>query len=359
LYWPNRKDLAGLDILVAGCGTSQAVKYALLCRDAQILGTDITEGSLDHARRLKGHYKLDNLELRYSPLEEASQLERKFDLIVCTGVLHHLADPEAGLRALRDALKPDGRLYLMVYGAYGRVGVYLVQELCRLLGVEAKEAQLNDLRRLIEELPRNHPINVFRAATDDLKSLNGTADALLHPSDRAYTVPQLFEWLGNCGVRFERWLFQAPYLPRISPLARMTAFAGYKDLSFATGCAAMELLRGTMITHRFLASRDDSEPAQAEFQHTAKFNSVTPIPFPGARMNNLVVPKGYAAQLWHPNHGYADLILNIAAPELEMYNAMNGKRTIADIVHKVGTDEAKVKQFYLKLWDYDQVMFCS
>lgn len=79
LYWPNRKGLAGLDILVAGCGTSQALKYALLCREAHVLGTDITEVSLDHARRLKDKYELENLELRYSPVEESSQLENQFE----------------------------------------------------------------------------------------------------------------------------------------------------------------------------------------------------------------------------------------------------------------------------------------
>lgn len=357
LYWPNRHDISGLEILVAGCGTSQAAKYALLCRDAQILGTDITEASLDHARRLKDKYQLDNLELRHHPVEEANRLNRRFDLIVCTGVLHHLSEPEAGLSALRDALRPDGRMYLMVYGAYGRAGVYMLQEFCRLLGVEAKEPQLQELRGLIDAMPSNHPIHVFRTKTDDLKSLNGTADALLHPSDRAYTVPQLFEWLRSCGVRFERWLLQAPYLPRCSPLARTTVFPRYSDLSPDEGYAAMELFRGTMITHRFVAARDDQESPLSGSLEATDSRTLKPMPFPGARLNNLVVPRGYAAQLWHPTHRYDDLLLNINADELKMYEAMNGKRTLADIAQQMGGDEMRIKSYYSKLWDHDQVMF--
>lgn len=357
LYWPDRNDLSNLDILVAGCGTSQAVKYALLCRDANVLGIDITEVSLDHARGLKDKYGLDNLELRDHPVEQTHQLDKQFDLIICTGVLHHLNDPEAGLKSLRNSLKANGRLYLMVYGAYGRAGVYMLQELCRLLGVEANEIQLDQLRSLIKELPSNHPIHVFRTATNDLNSLNGTADALLHPSDRAFTVPQLLEWLGKCGVRFERWLLQAPYLPRCSSLASKKVFPRYGNLSPTEGYAAMELLRGTMITHRFLTSRDDCEKPQISFQDTGCFRSLIPEPYPGARLNNLVVPKGFAAQLWHPTHGYADLLLNINAKELAMYKAMNSERTIAEIVHHMSADEAQVKSFYSKLWDFDQVMF--
>ena len=64
-----------------------------------------------------------------------ASLGRSFDLVVCTGVLHHLADPVAGLRALRDVLSPEGAMHLMVYAPYGRTGIYMLQEYCRRLGI--------------------------------------------------------------------------------------------------------------------------------------------------------------------------------------------------------------------------------
>ena len=85
--------------------------------------------------KLKQKYRLTNLDLRQLPIEHVGELQRTFDLIVCTGVLHHLADPDAGLRALRSVLKPDGAMYLMVYAPYGRTGVYMLQDYCRRLGV--------------------------------------------------------------------------------------------------------------------------------------------------------------------------------------------------------------------------------
>ena len=47
----------------------------------------------------------------------------RFDFIRCTGVLHHMEDPLAGLRALAQVLHEDGLMGVMVYGRYARTGV--------------------------------------------------------------------------------------------------------------------------------------------------------------------------------------------------------------------------------------------
>ena len=357
LYWPDRNNDSGLEILVAGCGTSQAAKFALLSTDAHVLGTDITQASLDHARKLKDKYELDNLELLQLPIEDIDRLDRQFDLIVCTGVLHHLAHPEVGLSSLKNALKPDGRMYLMIYGTYGRSGVYMLQEFCRLLGVQANDLQLDALGKLIDSMPANHPIQMFRSTTDDLKSRNGTVDALLHPSDRSYSVPQLYEWLANCGIRLERWLHQAPYLPQFSAVGQTNAYGALDKMSDAEAYSVMELFRGTMITHRFVAAHAGQHGPRKGSIDDENWRTLKPVLFPGARINTLALPKGYAAQLWNPTHGYPDLLLDISSIELQIYEAMNGDISLADIAQKVKVDEGQVKSLYKKLWDFDQVMF--
>ncbi len=40
----------------------------------------------------------------------------QFDSIDCTGVLHHLPDPAAGLQALASVLEPEGGIGIMLYG---------------------------------------------------------------------------------------------------------------------------------------------------------------------------------------------------------------------------------------------------
>src|SRR5271166_5501411 len=115
LLWPLEKPRSKRKILVAGCGTSQAAKYPLAEPDAHVTAIDISETSLRHSRGLQEKHGLRNLNLHRLQIESAGELGDTFDQIVCTGVLHHLADPDVGLRSLRDVLVPDGAIHVMVY----------------------------------------------------------------------------------------------------------------------------------------------------------------------------------------------------------------------------------------------------
>src|SRR5215467_3159286 len=179
LIWPAERPRANLDILVAGCGTSQAARYALREPDARVTAIDISETSLAHTRELKQRYKLENLELHRLAIENVHELGRSFDLIVCTGVLHHLPDPDIGLCALRGVLRPEGAMHLMVYARYGRTGIYMMQEYCRLLGIG--EDDLGDLGATLNALPSEHPISNVLRREKEFHRPEGMADALLHP----------------------------------------------------------------------------------------------------------------------------------------------------------------------------------
>ena len=54
LFWPTKPYREKLDILVAGCGTSQAARYALRHPDARIVGIDVSADSLDVAAERGG-----------------------------------------------------------------------------------------------------------------------------------------------------------------------------------------------------------------------------------------------------------------------------------------------------------------
>jgi SAM-dependent methyltransferase len=220
LLWPLENPRANREILVAGCGTSQAAVYALREPDARVTAIDISETSLRYTRDLQHKYGLRNLDLYRLAIEEVEELDCSFDQIVCTGVLHHLPDPDTGLRALRDVLAPNGAMHVMVYAAYGRAGIYMMQEYCRLLGVGATEEELRDLGAVIGALSADHPITGVARRAKDFRNPDALADALLHPQDRAYAVPQLYAWLERCGLAFGRWFEQAPYLPQCGAIAR-------------------------------------------------------------------------------------------------------------------------------------------
>ena len=128
LFWPTEPYREDRSVLVAGCGTSQAAKYALRWPRAKVTGIDVSANSIRRTEKLKRKYRLENLEVRQIAVERAGELGRRFDQVVSTGVLHHLPDPDAGLRSLRDVLEPGGAMHLMVYAPYGRAGVYMLQD---------------------------------------------------------------------------------------------------------------------------------------------------------------------------------------------------------------------------------------
>ena len=156
LLWPDRPYQADIDILIAGCGTNQAAVIAYTNRAAKVVALDVSQPSLDHTKYLKDRYALKNLEVHLLPVEEAPSLNTQFDLVISTGVLHHLADPNAGMKALADVLRPDGVAAIMLYARYGRAGVELMQGIFRDLGLQQDEESLRMVRAALE-LAGPHP----------------------------------------------------------------------------------------------------------------------------------------------------------------------------------------------------------
>ena len=204
--WPEGRPRRDLRILCAGCGSSQAPLIALNNPDCTVIGVDLSETSLGHSRRLRDRHGLTNLELRQMSLLEVGELNRSFDLILCTGVLHHLPDPDAGLKALADVLDPSGSMAIMLYGKAGRAGVYLVQDILRRLGAGQDAEGLRTARELLKFVPSNHYlISTTGKLPNDLSDDAGIVDMLLHPQDRAYSVPEVMAFVEAAGLIFFGW----------------------------------------------------------------------------------------------------------------------------------------------------------
>ena len=288
------------------------------------------------------------------------ELGKVFDQIVCTGALHHLPDPDTGLRALRSVLAPDGAMHLMVYAAYGRAGIYMMQEYCRLLGVGATEEELRDLGATIGALSSDHPIAGVTRRAKDFQNPDALADALLHPQDRAYTVPQLYAWLERGGLSFGRWFEQAPYLPQCGAIARTPHAARLRSLSPPLQHAAVELLRGTMTKHNFIAYRDDrlGNNKPISFDGDA-WRGYVPLRLPWTQCIRDRLAPGSVAVLINRAHTYPDLALPIDAAQDRVFNAIDGSRTVDEILGDAAGagGEEQARRFIEQLWEYDQILF--
>jgi SAM-dependent methyltransferase len=361
LMWPAEKPRGGQEILIAGCGTSQAASYALREPDARITAIDISHTSLRHTRDLQHKYNLKNLDLHQLPIERVREMGRSFDLVVCTGVLHHLPDPDHGLCALRDVLRPSGAMRLMVYARYGRAGIYMMQDYCRLLGISASAKDLQDLGGTIEALPAEHPISgVLRLAIDFLRP-EAMADALLHPQDRAYTVPELYAWLDRCGMSFGRWVEQAPYLAQCGMVARSPHAERLASLPSRAQHAAVELFRGTMVSHSFIAYRDDCPDASQPIDFAGhSWRNYVPIVLPWTMCLRERLPPGSSAVLINRAHRFTDLICTVDSFEDRLLSATDGNRTLGEILQSAAKDDhgnRRALRFFERLWQYDQIVF--
>ncbi len=357
LFWPAEPYRDDRCILVAGCGTTQAAHYALRWPRAHVTGIDVSAKSLAFSQELKRKYALDNLELRQLAVERAAELGETFEHVICTGVLHHLADPDCGLHALHDVLEPTGTLHVMVYAPYGRAGIYMLQDYCRRLGVGATDSEISDLAATLKALPPDHPLAPLLCNSPDFANKAGLADALLHPNDRSYSVPQLMDFLDRAGLAFGRWTRQAPYLPWCGALATTPHHNKLIELTPEAQYAAIELFRGTMVRHSVVAYRKD-RPVQGpvvDFRDEAWLD-FTPIRLPDTLTVRERLPEGATAVLINRNHTYTDLYLPIDARQERLLNRIDGEQTIAQI-NRDENDRDFARAFFLQLWRWDQVVF--
>ncbi len=189
----------------------------------------------------------------------------------------------------------------------------------------------------------------------DFASKAGLADALLHPHDRPYCVPQFLEFLQRAGLRFGRWMRQAPYLPSCGAIASTPHAARIAALAPERQFAALELFRGTMVRHAAIAYRRDAGPVREVDFGGSDWRHYVPVRAAGTVAVHERLPDGAAAVLINRNHTYTDLYLPIDPAQERLLAAVDGRRTIAEIAGEHGTDGAR--DFFERLWRWDQVVF--
>jgi SAM-dependent methyltransferase len=355
LTWPTRAYREDQSILVAGCGTCQAAKHALRWPESHVTGIDFSATSVRHTETLKRKHELANLDVRCLPIERVGELGSSFDQIVCTGVLHHTPDPAAALQALRAVLRPGGAMHLMVYAPYGRTGIYMLQEFCRRVGVHATPEGIRELVAALGALPPGHPLARLLREAPDFREEATLADALLHPQDRAYSVPQLFELLEVGGMELARWVRQAPYDPRCGVMARIPLAPSLARLPLAEQYAAVELFRGTMLRHSVIAY-EAGRPSQRLSFAADGWWSYVPIRMPDALCVQERLPPGAAAVLINRSHTHTDLYVTIDTQEKRWLDAIDGQRSVGEIA-TASEDVEAARSFFERLYRYDQVVF--
>ena len=195
-------------ILDAGCGTGVTTDY--LCHlnpGADVLAVDISPGALDVARerlrRSGAATVVSSLRQEQRSLLDLDG-EGPFDYINSVGVLHHLNDPSAGLKALGDLLAPNGLMHLFLYADAGRWEIHRVQRSLTQLSVGTGAEGLALGRQLFEDLPAENRLRRHheqRWSVDCAPDAN-FADMYLHPQETSYNLRGLMAYLNASGLHF-------------------------------------------------------------------------------------------------------------------------------------------------------------
>jgi SAM-dependent methyltransferase len=201
-YYKKPRVPQNAKIWVAGCGTNQAIFTALRYPESQIIATDVSTGSLRICQETSSNLNLKNLTLLEKSINE-SDFENEFDYVICTGVVHHNADPNFTLSKLSKALKNEGVLEFMVYNYYHRIFHTAIQKAIGYLDGSSKDISLKFeiAKKLIEKYPYKNIVFGF------LQSFKGVSDAqlsdaLFQPVEYNYTVESLNVLLNNCNLEY-------------------------------------------------------------------------------------------------------------------------------------------------------------
>ncbi len=335
-YWvfgARRPASRPLHALIAGGGTGDATimlaqQMARAGRPGSVTWLDRSAASLKIARERAAVRGLSNIvwEQR-SLLDLPGSGLGPFDYIDCCGVLHHLPDPAAGLRALLSVLAPGGGLGLMVYAPHGRTGVYMLQDALLLLAPsdEAPAARLDVAKRVMRHLPDTAWLRRNGFLDDHINGGDaGLYDLLLNPRDRAFTVPALHALLTSEGLSVSCWVEPARYDP-LPMLPDPRLRARVEALDAVQRAALAEALAGNVSAHIVYCVRQDEETKRADFMA----DEAVPVTRegPGEALAAAVQPDGMIGFM------IDGLRVPVALPPLApaILRLLDGRRSVAAI----------------------------
>ena len=185
--------------------------------------------------------------------------------------MHHLESPDDGFKALKSVLKPDGGMSIMIYAKYGRTGLYQMQEIMQIVneGVGNRQEEVNNGLEIVNSLPDTNWYKRGEELLQDHKSDGdiGMYDMFLHKQDRAYSIPEMYEFISNTDLHFvefsdpiSRGTLNIMSFSRQGELAeKILKMDKIKQQSIC------EIMAGNIIKHSFwVTSRSDNTIASLE-----------------------------------------------------------------------------------------------
>ncbi len=274
-----RNAVGGGRMLIAGCGTREAVLWGASLPEFEIDAVDLSEASIAISKALAEQLGVTNVRFERADFERGEGLSGPYDLISSFGVLHHLESPERGLAQLEAHLAPGGMMALMLYSDTNRVPLQRAQRVIELLargtdGV-ALEANAVDLCSTGARQP-NRLRHVFRQAIEDHRSnRQHFADTMLNPRETSYTIPSLVRFLATAGLELVSPV--QPAVWDVGDLMSMDRYQAFRALPLLDRMEVADYLRAPLF---WVAARRaaDAGGARPCLEDEALFWRIVPLP---------------------------------------------------------------------------------
>lgn len=189
-------------ILIAGCGTGHhPIQVARAYPDSEILAVDLSLTSLGYAARMTERLGISNITYRQADILELGNLDLRFAVVECGGVLHHLDDPMAGWRVLVNLLESDGLMKIALYSEKARRAVRAAREFTRSLNFPLTPEGIRHCRHAIMRLPDGLAAKDVMTFSDFF-TLDGCRDLMMHVQEHQFTLPRIADCLDQLGLQF-------------------------------------------------------------------------------------------------------------------------------------------------------------
>jgi SAM-dependent methyltransferase len=153
-----------------------------------VLAIDLSLTSLAYARRQTHALGLTNIDYAQADILKGAEIGRSFDVIESGGVLHHLADPIQGWRALLGLLRPGGFMFVGLYSEAGRRAVVAARDFIAARGYRTTPDDIRAFRH--DAIAAGLPLGNL-LTSPDFFSLSGCRDLFFHVQEHRLSVPQI------------------------------------------------------------------------------------------------------------------------------------------------------------------------
>jgi SAM-dependent methyltransferase len=201
----------GKSVLVAGCGTGrEAVEAGFIFPAARVDAVDLSRTSLAYGIRQARELKAGNVFFMQGDLLHAAGLRRSYDLVIASGVLHHLREPRAGFEALLEVLRPGGALKVGLYSTRARVHVTEARDRAARAGFGPTAEGIRAFRAAVLAAPDGDPVKETLCAWDDFYTMSGCRDLVFHAEEHTFTLSEIGVLLDQLSLLVVRLDIKSP-----------------------------------------------------------------------------------------------------------------------------------------------------